>query len=356
MTVLAATADQVLLDDIRRIATASAQDVSFVSSVAQAQSLWREADLVFVGQDLIAEVRSAAMPWRSQVVVVAASGAVDTTWREAMSIGAEHVVQLPDEETWLMERLAQLEIAEGKKGTVVAVVGGSGGVGCSTFVAACGAAAAALGKSPVVVDLDVFGCGLDTVMGSDEFQSGVRWSELYRVHGRIPGASLASGLPSVGGVPVLSFGEAAEQLPTTQAVAAVLESLQITYDLIFIDLPRYAAELVNVVLPRAQVVSLIVRPGVVGAVGASRTGSKILSAHSMVDLLVRHGASGRPTAIELKDLGDLLRIDPLLVIPDCKDLALELESGVAPGTSAKSKLGAMAREYVLGLDQLADGN
>ena len=342
------------MDDIRRLVTASAQEVHCASSVEQVQSRWGDASLVLLGPDQVPSVRSAALPKRERVVVVAHSGAVDTVWREAMSVGAAHVAQLPEDEDWVADQLAQIAIEKGRKGVVAAFIGGSGGVGCSSFVAACGSAAVQVGESPVVVDLDPTGCGLDLILGSDEPQSGVRWAELYRVSGRIPGKSLVDGLPSVSDIPVLSWGENERRLPSNEALGIVVDSLRTSFDLVLLDLPRGSHDVANAVLPRADVAVFMARAGVIGSLAAQRSATWLLDAHRTVDLLVRPQFGPAAEASDVRDLGKLMGIDPLLIIPDCKDLTGDLEAGRPPGSSAKSKLGQAARDYVRGLDQLRD--
>lgn len=354
MTILAVTQDQDLMDQIRRLVTASAQDVQCVGSVIQAQGGWAAASLVLVGRDLLEDVRSAALPRRDHLVVVAHSGVVDTVWREAMAVGAESVVQLPEDEDWVADQLAAIAAEQGRQGLVAAVFGGSGGVGSSSFVAALGLAAGKLGKTAVVVDLDPEGCGLDVVLGSDHAEPGVRWSELYRVSGRVPGRSLVSGLPSVNGVPVLSWGDGEPQLPSKEALGVVLDSLKGSFDFVFVDLPRSSHEVANVVLSRAQAVPFLTRAGVIGSVSAKRTCQWLLQAHQTVDVLVRPEPASGMDVTQVRDLGELLGIEPFLVVPHCKELAGELEAGLPPGSHPKSKLGVVAGEYVRGLDQLRE--
>src|SRR5690349_916184 len=64
-------------------------------------------------------------------------------------------------------------------GLVLGVVGGSGGVGASSFAAVLAATA---GRS-LLVDLDVAGGGLDVVLGI-EAEAGARWSGLHLAGGR----------------------------------------------------------------------------------------------------------------------------------------------------------------------------
>jgi hypothetical protein len=100
-------------------------------------------------------------------------------------------------------------------GIVIGVVGGSGGVGASTFAAVL----AAVAGTGVLIDLDPVGGGIDVLLGI-EGVGGARWSGLRLGGGRLDPALLAEGLPRWGGVSVL----AADLPPPAGAVPAVLEA------------------------------------------------------------------------------------------------------------------------------------
>jgi MinD-like ATPase involved in chromosome partitioning or flagellar assembly len=137
-------------------------------------------------------------------------------------------------------------------GSVVGVVGGSGGVGASSFAAVVAAVGGA-----VLVDLDVTGGGVDVALGI-ETAPGARWSGLRVAGGHLDPAALVAGLPQWGPVAVL-----AADVPTLDA-NAVLQVLEVAgaVGLVVADLPRgscpeRAAALLHcdlvVVLARADV-------------------------------------------------------------------------------------------------------
>lgn len=101
-------------------------------------------------------------------------------------------------------------------GGVIGVVGGSGGVGASTFAAVLAAVA---GES-VLVDVDAVGGGIDVLLGIEEVP-GARWSGVRVGGGRLDPHDLADGLPRWAGVPVLALDAEA---PSPAAVAAVLDA------------------------------------------------------------------------------------------------------------------------------------
>jgi Mrp family chromosome partitioning ATPase len=151
---------------------------------------------------------------------------------------------------------------------VVGVVGGSGGVGASSFAAVLAAAAG----SALLVDLDVTGGGIDVLLDIESV-AGARWSGLRLAGGRLDPATLLAGLPRWGGCAVLAAEVAAlEAAAVGQVLDAALEADGL--DCVVVDLPRYdgaarAEGLVRcdlvVVLVRADVAGLVAAHGVVAA-------------------------------------------------------------------------------------------
>jgi hypothetical protein len=142
-------------------------------------------------------------------------------------------------------------------GRVLGVVGGSGGVGASSFAAVL----AAMRRDAVLIDLDVIGGGLDVTLGV-ESAPGARWSGLRVAGGRLDPGALVEGLPRWGPVPVL--GADVAQLDPS-AVMQVLDAAS-SVGLVVLDLPRAscaerAAALLHcdlvVVLGRADVEGLV---------------------------------------------------------------------------------------------------
>jgi hypothetical protein len=111
---------------------------------------------------------------------------------------------------------------------VVGVLGGSGGVGASTFAAALAEVAA----PSVLVDLDAMGGGIDVLLGI-ETVAGARWSGLQVDGGHLDPALLADGLPRWRSVAVL----AADAEPSAAAALQVVESAGALGPVV-LDLPR----------------------------------------------------------------------------------------------------------------------
>jgi cellulose biosynthesis protein BcsQ len=112
--------------------------------------------------------------------------------------------------------------------SVIGVMGGSGGVGASSFAAALTSVA----ENAVLVDLDPVGGGIDVLLGIDDV-AGARWSGLRVDGGYLDPALLAGGLPRWRGVAVL----AADQAPDPGAVPQVLEAAG-ALGTVVLDLPR----------------------------------------------------------------------------------------------------------------------
>ncbi|MGH8862840.1 MAG: septum site-determining protein Ssd, partial [Jatrophihabitantaceae bacterium] len=95
---------------------------------------------------------------------------------------------------------------------MIGVIGGSGGVGASTFASVV----ASVAGRAVLIDLDTVGGGIDVLLGMEE-TAGARWSGLRVGGGYLDPALLADGLPRWRDVAVL----AADEPPDPAAVAQV---------------------------------------------------------------------------------------------------------------------------------------
>jgi secretion/DNA translocation related CpaE-like protein len=142
---------------------------------------------------------------------------------------------------------------------VVGVVGGSGGVGASTFAAVL----AALGAPAVLVDLDVTGGGIDVTLGI-ESAPGARWSGLRVSGGRLDPAELSGRVPRWGGVCVLA-ADCAELDP--DAVRQVLGAAKGAGQVV-VDLPRGSCAERAAALLHCDLVVVLSRGDVAGLVAA----------------------------------------------------------------------------------------
>ena len=169
---------------------------------------------------------------------------------------------------------------------LVAVVGGTGGVGSSTFSAALARAAG----SALLVDLDPVGGGIDVLLGI-EAAAGARWSEVRVGGGRLDPADLRHGLPRWEAVSVLALdGEA----PAASSVIQVLDAGAGRDSVLVADLGRMPSPVRQAVVERADLV-IVVASADVRDVAAAR---RVLAGLGPVPvgLVVRRGAMAEPQA------------------------------------------------------------
>lgn len=181
---------------------------------------------------------------------------------------------------------------------MIGVVGGSGGVGASTFAAALALAAPA----GVLFDADPLGGGIDVLLGM-EHEPGPRWSDVRVSGGYLNPGLLADQLPRWGPVAVLAVdgpppqpGEAAQVLVACAELGVVA-----------VDLGRAPTPLRAAVLELCTVVVLLARAEVapLAAAHAIRAG---------IDATV--GAVLRPGCVPLDRAAHLVGAVPLGRLPD----------------------------------------
>src|SRR5438105_3711570 len=177
------TEDPLLLDSLLRLVAAAGAEAVVLPSVAAARGVWSSAPIVLVGDDVARHVAAARLPRRAGVVLVGRDLDDAGVWRRAVDVGAEHVVVLPDGESWLVDRFAEASTG-GSRGTMIAVVGGRGGAGATVTATALAITGLRLGHRTLLVDGDPLGGGIDLVVGV-ESDAGLRWGDLDGVRGRV---------------------------------------------------------------------------------------------------------------------------------------------------------------------------
>jgi secretion/DNA translocation related CpaE-like protein len=280
MPVLIVTSDQPLLSLIERCAAASGCDVVRASDDTLARE-WLVAPMVIIGVDALGGM-AATLPRRTGVVVARLDdGEPDSvTWRESLGVGAEHVIVLPDAQSWLVDQLGSLADVNASMGSVTAVLGCAGGVGASTLALALGAVAA--GESfALVVDADPWGGGLECIAGS-EGQPGARWPSITSIDGRMAAGALVNAFPTANGASLLSFPRRVIGELRAEALATMMDGARRSFDHIIVDLP---CSLLHDIRPDHWIVLAAdrVRP--------------VLTARALLDSL------GEPSFVALRRLG-----------------------------------------------------
>ncbi len=232
-TAVIATADHRLLDVALRWCAATGASPVAVDTADGLRREWREATVVLIGQDLVEEVAALAAPRRDHVVVVAREA--EAVWRFAVALGACDVVDPGDDAAALTA--VGLALDGRVEGCTVSVVGGSGGVGASTFAAALGLVGARRGLAAVLLDADPGGAGVELLLGSERAQ-GLRWADLAAVDGRVSGESLSDVLPRHDGLATVSWPAGATDVSVPAAAGAVWSAAGRAFDLVVADAPR----------------------------------------------------------------------------------------------------------------------
>lgn len=187
---------------------------------------------------------------------------------------------------------------------VIGVLGGSGGIGASSFAAALARAAA----PAVLVDVDAVGGGIDVLLGI-EAERGARWSGVRLSGGRLDPALLADGLPRWHDVAVL-----AADVPPPDA-AAVLEVIDAAAQLgpVLIDVPRALSPLRDAVVARC-LLCVVVAGADVRALAAARAVVRSLP-DVAVGALGAVGAVVRRGQVPVEDAVAVLGVPLLGVLP-----------------------------------------
>jgi hypothetical protein len=128
---------------------------------------------------------------------------------------------------------------DGSPAPVIGVVGGSGGVGSTTFAAVLAAVSATTGPA-VLVDLDPLGGGIDVLLGAEHIP-GPRWSGLRVAGGRLDPQLLADALPRWGPVSFLAADVVPDAVAVTQVVGVARQLGPVVLDLCRFPTPHRAA-------------------------------------------------------------------------------------------------------------------
>ncbi|QTG81041.1 septum site-determining protein Ssd [Arthrobacter crystallopoietes] len=232
--VLLVTESARLRDEIARIAAAAGVGLRIVA----VQDLGRVPDgsVLVLGSD-----GASRLPRQGADVIVAGFPEESVLlWEQAAMVAAHQVAVLPEAAAWLAEYLSRNRQRDGA-GTVVAVLGATGGIGCSTLASWLAAEAAAQGVSTVLVDTDQLGGGLDLGLVPEPL-SGLRWPDLAGVKGAVNPAQLRASLPVVNGFSVLSWGGGASSSSALDvpapAIGGVMAAASEGFSLVVIDAGR----------------------------------------------------------------------------------------------------------------------
>lgn len=161
---MAMLTDPGLRDELDRVAAAvGVRVVHLGGRHPVSRKTWSAAAAVVLDHAAADRCGRLALPRRTHVSVLTGTEAATATWAAAITVGAQHVLRMPEQEGELVRELAEAAESardDGICGAVVAVIGGRGGAGASLFAVALAQAAA----DALLVDLDPWAGGGVTVV------------------------------------------------------------------------------------------------------------------------------------------------------------------------------------------------
>ncbi|URN17092.1 MULTISPECIES: septum site-determining protein Ssd [Streptomyces] len=331
--------DAELLDDLLRLCAAAGCRPVVHHGPPDRKTVWEAAPLVVVGDDAAARCRG--VPRRSGVLLVGRDQGDTGVWRRAVEIGAECVLRLPDAESWLIDRIADVVEGTGRQATTVGVLGGRGGAGASILACALAVGAARAGHRTMLVDGDPLGGGLDVLLGAER-EEGLRWPDLADSRGRVAGAALEESLPSLHGLRVLSWDRGDTAAVSPEAMRSVLAAARRRGGAVVVDLPRRIDDATVEALAQVDMGLLIV-PGELRAVAAAK---RVASVAGMVLDDLRVVVRG-PCAAGVDEawVAQVLGLPLVGELPAEPGLSASLADGTPPGGSASSPLGRFCSAF-----------
>ncbi len=300
--VLVVTDDPDTLEEVLRLAAAAGMEVEAAARPGAARGSWARSPLVLVGADCADAAAAAALARRRDVVVVCVGLA--PPWHAAVALGADHVVELPAGQQWLVERLSEAAAGPSREAAVVAAVGGRGGAGASTWAAAVSLAASRSGYRVLLLDADPLGGGLDLALGAED-SAGLRWPDLADTQGRLPPSALDGALPRAQSLTVLSWDRGDLVVVPRAALSAVLDAGVRGFDLVVVDLPRRPDDAAAEVLSRSACTWVVVPREVRATASAARVLSVLSPLTATVAAVVRGPAPSGLTAREVAEALDI---------------------------------------------------
>lgn len=337
---LIVTEDETLLDDLLRLCAAAGTEPEVVFTAPPRASSWDDAPLVLVGAEASGRVRGAAR--RKGVLLVGRDLDDPQIWRQAVAIGADHVIFLPDAETWLVDRIADIAEGAGEPALTVGVVGGRGGAGASTLACALAVTAAGTGRRTMLIDGDPLGGGLDILLGAER-TGGLRWPDFADSRGRVNSGALEESLPRLDTLSVLSWDRGDSVVIPPQAMRSVLGAARRRGGLVVVDLPRRVDEGVAETLAQIDV-GLIVVPSELRAIAAA---ARVAAAVTMVlkDLrIVARGPFG--PGLDDREIARLVGLPLAGELPAEPALPDALSGGGPPGSSGHGPLARFCTAFL----------
>jgi secretion/DNA translocation related CpaE-like protein len=322
--ILALVTDVELRRHVDRVAAAAGVRVVHAGEPSS-RKVWTSASAIVLDVDSARRCVELGLPRRGRVLVIGQVEPVAADWEVAISVGAQRVLSFPADEAQLVSELSDAAEAardDGRRGAVLAVVGGCGGAGASVFATALAHAA----TRALLVDVDPWSGGIDLTLGSER-EPGLRWPDLALGGGRVGYPALCAALPSRHGIAVLSAGQTAHDVDAT-ALTVVLDGGCRGGATIVCDVPRRATPAAGVALDAADLVVVVSPADLRSAAAATAVGQWLLQTNPNVGLVVRGPAPG---GLRSADVARITGLPLLAAMRHQPGLAAELErDGLRP--------------------------
>lgn len=305
---LALIAESALRDEVDRVAAAAGvRAVHLDPAQVPTRKTWLAAAAIVLDAGAARQCAAAGLPRRPAVFVCCAGEPGPATLQDAISVGAQDVLAIPERAHELVRGVGAVGDTAGGAGPTVAVVAGRGGAGASLFAAALARELAVDVGGTLLVDVDPWGGGLDLLLGGERLP-GLRWPDLAVQGGRLSWSEVRDALPNHQGIAVLSATRTGQEL-AAGAVDAVLDASRRGGVPAVCDLPRRLTDAVCIALEAADLVVLVTQCDVRSCAATAAMLPALTSVNPNVGLVVR-GPS--PGGLRPADVAELAKI-PLLV-------------------------------------------
>ena len=343
------TDDEVVLDDLLRVAAAAGVEVTHRRE-PESRALWRSASVVLLDAALVPRAVEANLGRRAGVVVVAAAEPVAGLWELCVRLGVDRTLVLNNSEELLIGLLSDAVLGGTGDGRCLAVLGACGGAGASVFASAIALAAAGRAAEVLLADCDPWGAGLDVLLGIEN-DTGLRWGDLAARSGRLRLDALQRALPTVrigrGRVAVLCHGRPTDRAGdgeiSSDVVDVVLAAGRRAGTMTVVDLPRHPGPAADRALEQADLIALVTPADVRGCWAADRVRARIEEFGTRAGVVVRGPSPGGLGATEL---AAVLRLPLLARMRADPSLPHDLEVGLAFGADRRRPLARAARQVL----------
>ncbi|MFI1306948.1 septum site-determining protein Ssd [Streptomyces sioyaensis] len=329
------TEDEKLLDDLVRLCAAAGALPEVAHGLPARKGEWEAPPLVIVGADCARRLRGAGR--RAGVLLTGRDADDPDLWRQAVALGAERVLALPEGERWLVDRIADAIEGVGPPALTVGVIGGRGGAGASTLAGALALTAARTGRRTLLVDGDPLGGGLDVLLGGEK-EKGLRWPAFAESRGRVACGALAESLPRLHSLRVLSWDRDSDVVIPPSAMRAVMAAARRRGGVVVVDLPRRVDEAAAEALAQVDMGLLVVPTELRAVAAAQRVAFGVQQVLGDLRVVACEAPGRHGHGLPPDEIARLMGLPLAGEVPWEAGLLADLARGVPPGAQLRGPL------------------